>query len=136
MKAKTIILSIALLIKAIEAFDEDSEEEWIFRMQHVLSKSLSSIHGQNVKFGQLGIAGGAVVDVWLNQHCSMKNGTEGKVMDCMSCFHRHYQNISGIANCTRTYLPDDYHSCVNYENVSSTFEHYVFGRWKQPTVSL
>ena len=131
MKVKLLVLSIALLFKVIESFDEDSDEDdWIFRMQHVLSRSLSSLPGHQVKFDQLGIAGGAVVDVWLHQHCSLKNNSQGKVMECMSCFNRQYKNTSGIANCTKAYLPDDYHTCVNFDYVSYIMLFQLLSKYK------
>ena len=82
----------------------------LYQMEFYMSKS-PFIKDNSVKFHELGHVGGAVVDTWMQKHCSLKTKNENVTKNCMKCFNEHYGKINETINCSNTFLPKKYEKC-------------------------
>ena len=82
----------------------------LYQMEFYMSKS-PFIKEDSVKFHELGHVGGAVVDTWMQKHCSLKTKNENVTKSCMSCFSEYYGKINETINCSNTFLPKQYEKC-------------------------
>ena len=66
------------------------------------------------RWNEVGLAGYAIVDVWLHYHCQLQNTGE-KINDCVKCYNT--ENVTQMVACTAMYLPDDFMPCWDVEEV-------------------
>ena len=87
-------------------------------MQAYLSSSPSSqVAGKMgpIRWSEVGLAGFAILDVWMHYHCKLQNTGE-KINQCVQCFNT--ENATEMVACTAKYLPDDYMPCWDVEEVN------------------
>ena len=81
----------------------------LFQMEYYMSKSPKKSN-ESIKFHELGYVGGAIGDMWMRKHCSLKVDKENVIKECMTCFEQNYGKNESIT-CSDTFLPEEYKKC-------------------------
>jgi len=109
-----LVLLISILHRSLgHSWGEDPKrEEWIYSFQESIFEIDRLQHGRETdKLDQLGYVGSAVMEVWINQHCSINSDEEGQATkECHQCY-MNAKNISQSYQCTEKYLPKEYREC-------------------------
>merc|ERR1712018_1047690 len=123
MKLLTLWVLLAPILDGTFAsfWDEDSDkDQWIYSLQaSMFDIALHEGGMKPMKFDELGYAGSSIIEVWLDQHCSIKADGE-KSDECRRCFVDAYENVTQTIQCTKRFLPEKYMKCWNMEHSNDT----------------
>ena len=114
-----ILLTFIVSNNAVDPFEKqfDDVDNWLYTMQAYLSSSpISQVAGKMgpIRWNEVGLAGYAIIDVWLHYHCKLQNSGE-KINACIRCYDT--ENATEMVACTAKYLPDDFMPCWDVEEV-------------------
>ena len=114
-----ILLTLIISNNAVDPFEKqfDDVDNWLYTMQAYLSSSpISQVAGKMgpIRWNEVGLAGYAIIDVWLHYHCKLQNSGE-KINACVRCYDT--ENATEMVACTAKYLPDDFMPCWDIEEV-------------------
>jgi len=118
-----IILTISIHGTLGHFWGEDKDKDaWIYSMQASMFELAKQQGGlEPVKWDQLGYAGSAIIEVWIDQHCSLKD--EGKTKyECHQCYIDADDNVQKVIECTEKYLPEEYMECWNKKHSNDSVE--------------
>merc|ERR1712079_216583 len=121
----TWVLLISIFHGTLGHFwSEDTErDEWIYYFQDSMFESSKFQGGMEpTKYDQLGYVGSAIIEVWIEQHCSVNSVRQGQTTkECYQCLENTgFTNVSASYICTQKYLPKEYMECWHKEHDNDT----------------